>query len=233
MIFFDNVSLEEVASVKVKDIIVGPIQYDPVSRPRAINAGAKLIRNRAASRTVTVTFSIQDDNLFSRQISVMRISKWAKTDREYKLVLPGYPDHYLMALCTEKPRPSFLEWWESELRLTFTCFDNPYWNSRTEKSAACGTDFFVAGDAPPLMRIERTVSGSSVSDQSYALDGRTITFSTIPTGNLVIDLNEQTAQIGGISIMQNYNVNSRFLIPRPGDQKITGTGTIKYRERWQ
>jgi hypothetical protein len=83
------------------------------------------------------------------------------------------------------------------------------------------------------MRIERTVSGSAASNQSYALDGRTMTFSSIPAGNMVIDLDNQTAYVGSSDIMQYYNVNSKFLIPRTGVQTISGTGTVKYRERWQ
>jgi phage-related protein len=163
----------------------------------------------------------------------MALSQWAKNDKEYRLELPNHPEFYLMAICTDKPSPSLREWWESKLRLVFTCFENPYWNARWEKSVACGSQFIVLGDAPPLMRIERTVSGSAVSDQSYGLDGRTITFSTIQVGDMVIDLNSQTASVGNNSIMQYYNVNSQFLIPRVGTQTITGTGTVKYRERWQ
>jgi uncharacterized membrane protein len=53
----------------------------------------------------------------------------------------------------------------------------------------------------------------------------------------VIDLDNQTAWSKNGStitgLMQYYNVNSRFLIPRTGSVKITGTGTVKYRERWQ
>ncbi|MBQ1778322.1 MAG: hypothetical protein IIZ93_09230, partial [Acidaminococcaceae bacterium] len=88
------------------------------------------------------------------------------------------------------------------------------------------------GDAPPLMRIERTLA-SSASSQSYGLNGNTITFSTIPAGDMVIDLDKQTAVVGSSSIMQYYNVNSKFLVPKVGTQTVTGTGTVKYRERWQ
>jgi phage-related protein len=167
----------------------------------------------------------------------MALSQWAKDDKEYKLELPGHPEHYLMAVCTEKPSPSLRQWWENGLRLVFTCYDNPYWNAKAEKSVACGTAAFILGDAPPLMRIERTVSGSAASNQSYGLDGRTITFSTIPVGTMTIDLEKQLASsVNGSTVtdlMQYYNVNSKFLIPRTGSVTISGTGTVKYRERWQ
>ena len=233
MIVYDGESLNSVANVMIEDVRVDAIDYSAVTRPRAINAGSVYVRNKGGTRTVTVTFALLDDNAVNRQQSIMAITQWAKNDKEYRLEVPGHPEHYLMAVCTERPDPSLRQWWESKLRLVFTCFDNPFWNSKAEKSVACGSDFFVLGDAPPLMRIERTVSGSAASNQSYGLNGNTITFSTIPVGDVVIDLDKQTAVSGTTDIMQYYNVNSKFLVPKTGAQKVTGTGTVKYRERWQ
>lgn len=233
MIIYNGISIDSVAKVKIEDVKVNPIQIDDVTRVRAMSPGSDFVRSRAGTRTIAITFAIPDDDRTHRQASLLAISQWAKTDKEYKLELPGHPEHYLMAVCTGKPEPSLRMWWESKLRLVFTCFDNPFWNARNEKSVACGTQFTVLGDAEPLMRIERTVSGSAASNQSYALDGRTMTFSSIPVGNMVIDLNRQTAAVGNTSIMQYYNVNSKFIIPRTGTQTITGTGTVKYRERWE
>lgn len=232
MIGFDGISLDSVAGVKIKDVQVFPIEYDEVTRPRAIRAGSDFVRSRAGTRKVQITFGLLDDNMNTRQAALLAISQWAKNDKEYQLELPGHPDHYLMALCTDKPEPSLRQWWESKLRLVFTCIENPFWNAKNEKSVACGTQFNALGDAPPLMRIERTL-GSAASNQSYALDGRTMTFTSIPAGNMVIDLDNQTAYVGSTNIMQYYNVNSKFLIPRIGVQTISGTGTVKYRERWQ
>ena len=213
MIIYDGVSLNSIANVKVEDIRVSPIQYDEVTRPRAIRAGSTFIRSRAATRTVAITFALLDDNKINRQASLDAITRWAKNDKEYRLDLPGHPDYYLIATCTGRPEPSLRQWWEGKLRLVFTCYENPFWNSKAEHSVACGTAFNVMGDAPPLMRIERTLE-SGVSDQLYTLDNVGMAFSTIPAGSMVIDLNKQTAQVGTTSIMQYYNGARRF--PGPG-----------------
>lgn len=232
MIIFDGVDIRRVADVQIEDVRVSPIDFNPTTRTRPVAPGSFFVRNRCGTRTVAVTFAIQSDDINQRQASLLAVSAWAKSDAEYKLELPGHPDHYLMAVCTGKPEPSTRQWWEAKLRLVFTCFENPFWNDRIEKSIACGTAFRVLGDAPPLMRIERTLS-SAASNQSYGLNGNTITFSSIPAGNLVIDLDKQTAVVGNSSIMGNYNVNSRFLVPTTGVQTVTGSGTVKWRERWQ
>ena len=232
MIIFDGVDVQSVASIQIEDIRVSSIQISSVARQRAISAGADFVRNMFGTRTVAVTFALLQEDRAARQASLKAVCAWAKSDKEYKLEIPGHPDHYLMAICTSKPDPSLRQWWESKLRLVFTCFDNPFWTDKYEKSVACGTAFNVLGDAQPLMRIERTLN-SSASNQSYGLNGNTITFSTIPSGNMVIDLNRQTAAVGNTSIMQYYNVNSRWLVPKTGSQTVTGTGTVKYRERWE
>ena len=54
----------------------------------------------------------------------------------------------------------------------------------------------------------------------------------IPAGDMVIDLNKQTAAVGTTSIMSNYSFSSKFIIPHAGNMTITGTGTVKWRERW-
>ena len=81
------------------------------------------------------------------------------------------------------------------------------------------------------MRIIRTLAAAS-SNQSYTDGTDTMTFSTIPAGELEIDLNKQTAQVDGASIMQNYALTSTFIIPKLGVSTITGTGTVKWVERW-
>lgn len=232
MIVFNGVALESVANVKIEDIRVTPIKLQPVTRPRAIRYGSEFVRMGGGERTITITFALLDMDAINRHSALMGISKWAKTDAEYKLELPIEPTKFLQCVCTAKPEPSTRQWWESKLRLVFTCYDNPYWTSKGEKSVNCGTQFTVLGDAPPLMRIERTLS-SSASNQTYSNSAQSMTFSTIPSGDMVIDLNRQTASVGNTSIMEYYAPSGSFIIPQIGTQTISGTGTVKYRERWE
>ena len=231
MITFNGVTLESIAPVKIEDIRVSPISYSPVTRDRAFRGGSDFVRMRDGTRTVTVSFALLEDNLEVRQQYLNAISQWARSDAEYKLLLPHVPNRYLMCVCTQKPEPSTRQWWESKLKLVFTCYNDPYWNSLFEKSVACGTAFVALGDAPPHMRIEAS-RGSAGSHQTYSNGSQSMTFSTIPSGNMVIDLDNQTAYVGSTSFMQYYAYTSRFIIPKLGSQTITGTGTVKYRERW-
>jgi len=234
MIYFDSVALESVAPVKVDDIHVSPIPLSPVTRQRGIQFGADYVRMNGSARTVNITFAILEMNRDARRHYLDAITNWAKVGEKKWLQLPNYDGRHLEAVCTALPEPSLRMWWESKLRLVFTCFDNPFWTANDEKSAACGSAFFVGGNAHdgPLMRIERTLS-SAASNQAYSDGTDTMTFSSIPAGNMVIDLNKQTAAVGGVTFMQNYTFGSHFIQPKNGTQTITGTGTIKYRERWE
>ena len=232
MIVYNGISIDGVAPVMIEDIRVAPIRYNPVVRPRAIRFGSEFVRMGGGERTITITFALLEKNSIARHEYMMQLSQWARTDGEYMLELPQDPLRFLQCVCTGKPEPSTRAWWENKLRLTFTCYENPFWTSKREKSVACGTAFCVIGDAPPLMRIENN-SVSGLSNTTFSNGIQSMTFSTIPTGEMVIDLNAQTAQVGNNSIMQYYQQNGDFLVPRCGTQTITGVGTVKYRERWE
>lgn len=232
MIVYNGIDIGSVAPVMIEDIKVSPIRLSPVARPRAVRWGSEFVRMGGGERSITITLAMLERDSISRHESFINLYQWARSDAEYIMEFPNDPIRCLKCVCTSKPEPSTRAWWENKLRLVFTCYDNPYWTSKYEKSVACGTAFTVLGDAVPLMRIERTLS-SSASNQSYGNGTQAMTFSTIPAGNMVIDLNRQTAQVGSASIMQYYQASGSFIIPKTGTQTITGTGTVKYRERWE
>ena len=236
MIVYNGVSIDSVAPVMIEDIRVAPIRYNPVSRPRAIRFGSEWVRMGGGDRIITISLAVLVKSISERHEAFMALSKWAKTDSEYVLELPQDPLRFLQCVCTNKPEPSTRAWWENKLKLTFTCVSNPYWTSKQEKSVACGTAFYALGDAPPLMQIRDTLRYWTGS-KSYTDGTNTMTFSDIPPGNLVIDVNRQTAVCGSTNIMQYYQPAGSFIIPKHGSNIITETttftGKVYYRERWE
>lgn len=230
MILFNGMSMTSVADVKIVDIMVSPISRDITARPRPIAAGSHFVRAKDGTRTVDITFALLNDDRDLRQASLLALTEWARSDAPGALHLPGHLNRHLLAICTDFPEPSYRQWWESKLRFVFTCYE-PYWLSDSEKSESCGTAFTALGDVPPLMCITRTLDADA-SSQTYSNGTQTMAFSTIPTGNMVIDLNQQTAAVNGTSIMQYYSFASQWIQPKLGSQTISGTGTVRWRERW-
>ena len=230
MIIFNGVDLEEIAPVKIEDIRVTPMNVQPVERQN-VGIGQNFIRMTGGQRTITVTFALPNDNKDERFELLEAIKEWARPWEECPLILPMYPGKHFDCRCTKYPEPSYRQWWESKLRLVFTTFENPYLTSNEELRAGLNEQLVIGGTAPPLIRIERRLS-SRVANQTYACNGQSMFFSQIPAGQLKIDLNKQTAEVSGSTIMQYFGKTSQFIEPVNGNMTITGNGTIIYRERW-
>ena len=232
MIIFNGIDLTETYPVKIEDIVVSPIQLNPVSRPRAIQFGSEFVRMGGSTRTVTLSFALLEIDLATREQTIQDLRDWARTDKEYTLELPQFSNRHLECVCTQFPDHSYRKWWENKLKIVFTCFNNPYWTSNDAVEVPCGTRFSVGGGAQPLMTIERSGT-TKLTNQTYTNGSASMTFTQIPAGSLVIDLNRQTAAIGKSSIMQYYSPTSTWIVPKVGaNQYINGVGTVKYRERW-
>lgn len=228
MIYFRGVPMDKIAPVKITDILVSPMAWTAVTRDRPIAAGADFVRLTGRTRTVSVTFALLTNDIAMRQKQLDALNKWAQSNAPDKLTFT-YHEGYLTGICTAFPEPSTRQWWESKLRFVWTCFD-PYWTSISEKSVNCGTAFFVNGDAPPIMRLEQTLNSSGNVTYSDGTD--TMTFNSVPAGKLVVDLTNQTAVVGNVSVMNKYTFDSSFIVPHTGATTITGTGKVYYRERW-
>lgn len=232
MIKFGTKNLEDIAPVKIEDITVSPIQLNPIARQRAIGYGSQFVRMGGSQRTVTLSFALLESDINERESIMQTIRDWCKIGAEYNLSLPQYENRHLECAVTQMPDYSYRKWWENKLKIVFTCFNNVFWTSDELIEVPCGIPFSIGGSATPLVTIERS-GYTPISNQTFASRTESMTFSTIPAGNLVIDLNNQTAAIGNTSIMQYYQPSSTWIVPKvAANQRITGTGTIKYRERW-
>lgn len=230
MIIFDGIDLEDIAPVRIDDIKISPMNAQAESRQR-IGLGQTFVRMTGGQRTVSITFALLEEDRDERFRLLESIKEWAQPWKECALILPQDETKHFDCRCTGYPEPSYRQWWESKLRLVFTTFENPYWTSNDESRGNTGQQLTIGGTAPPLMRIERRLT-SRVANQTYAANGRSMLFTQIPAGNMIIDLNKQTAEVSGTSIMQYFGKTSRFIEPVVGNMTITGNGTVFYRERW-
>ena len=89
MIYFDSVSLESVAPVKVDDIHVSPVPLSPVTRQRAIRFGADYVRMGGGARTVNITFALLEMNRDTRRKQLDAITNWAQVGQKKWLQLPN------------------------------------------------------------------------------------------------------------------------------------------------
>lgn len=232
MIIFNGVDMTETFPVKIDDIVVSPIQLNAVARQRAIQFGSEFIRMSGGTRKVSVTFALLDIDLAERELFLQDLRNWANIGSEKTLELPQFASRHLECAVTMLPEASYRKWWENKLRIEFTCFNNPFWTSNELIEVQCGNTFSIGGSAQPLMRIEWTGS-TPLTNQTYSNGVASMTFTTIPAGTFVIDLNRQTAAIGNTSVMKYYSPLSTWIVPEIGaNQRINGKGTIKYRERW-
>ena len=230
MIIFNGVDLEEIAPVKIEDIRVNPMSAQAVYNQK-VGIGQDFVRMSNGQRTIVITFALLVEDKNERFRLLESIKEWARPWEECPLILPMYEDKHFDCRCTGYPEPSYRQWWESRLRLVFTTYENPYLTSNDEIRAATNDPLTIGGTAPPLVRIERKLT-SKVANQTYSCNGQSMYFSQIPAGNLKIDLNKQTAEVSGSSIMQYFGKTSRFITPVAGNMTVTGSGTIIYRERW-
>lgn len=233
MIKFGGVDLTDlIPQIRIEDIHVSPIAMNPVARQRPIKFGADFVRMGGGTRTVTLSVALLEMDAAARENALNDLRTWAQIGTQQTLDLPHYDTRHLECAVTGLPDASFRKWWENKLQLVFTCFDNPYWTSNDIVEVACGTLFSIGGTAPPLVTIERN-GVTALTNQVYSDGTAAMTFATIPRGQLIIDLNRQTAAIGATSIMQYYSPLSTWIDPKVGAfQRINGVGAVKYRERW-
>ena len=129
---YNGIWLEEIApDIRIDDITVSAITYNAIASDRPERFGRQFVRNVGSTRSVVISFAIQLDDREERENQLQAVRDWATTNAEHALVLPHYANKHLDAVCTSQFDTSYRKWWQNNLQLTFTCFDNPFCHSLT------------------------------------------------------------------------------------------------------
>ncbi len=237
MIIYNGIDITDVAPVDIADIVVSGVKRNVVSRDRMTHAGAEFVRVTDQTRQVTITLADRTNDEETRLSEIDAINAWAAGDQPGKLVLPYRDGKYLMALCASFVEPSYRQWWETKLKLVFTCYD-PYFYAPAENSVSVSTMgrvFRLTGTAEPLVRIE-TVLTQERQSLSWTVNSKTLELSgTIPAGTVTVDLNAQTIRHsnGTTNLNAMLTLASRFPeIKRSMSVEASRSGTLYWRERY-
>lgn len=233
MIVYRGINITDVAPVEIADIVVGSVKRNAVTSDRPISPGVNFVRITDNIRTVAITIADLTNDEETRLAEIDAINAWAAGDEPGRLVLPYRGGKYLEAVCTQYVEPSYRQWWETKLKLTFTAYD-PYFLDPAENTAALGTAVRFIGSAEPIVRIETTLNADA-SGISWTDGVNTLTLSgTIPAGTITVDLNRQTVKDGnGNSLSNKITLASRFPeIKRTMTISSESGGNIVWRERY-
>lgn len=237
MITYNGISITDVAPVDIADIVVGTVKRSAVTRQRPIRPGAEFVRITDQTRTVNITLADRTNDEETRLDEIDAINAWAASAEPGKLILPYRGGKYLNAICTQYIEPSYRQWWETKLKLTFTCFD-PYFYDPVEKqvdSHIGGATITLTGSAEPTMRITQYLDASSAQSLTWTVNGVTTTISgTIPAGAYTLDVNKQTVtNMEGESVSSLLTLASRFPTFSKSMTVYTNVdSTIFWRERY-
>lgn len=236
MIVYRGIDLQDVAPVDIADIVVGTVKRNAVTNDRPTRPGVEFVRITDTTRTVAITIADLTNDAETRLSEIDAINAWAAGDEPGRLVLPYRGGKYLNAVCTQYIEPSYRQWWETKLKLTFTAYD-PYFCEPAENQAATdstGITVKLSGSAEPLMKISQTIDAQA-SALYWTVNGKTVTISgTIPAGTYTLDLNKQTVTDGtGASFSSMITLASRFPVFARNMEITTGqSGTVRWRERY-
>ena len=81
MIIFNGVDLEDIAPVKFDDILVSPMNVQPVTRQN-VGIGEKFVRMTGGTRTITIKFALLEQDRQERFNFLEAIKELAKPCKE-------------------------------------------------------------------------------------------------------------------------------------------------------
>lgn len=233
---YNNMLLQEaVPGAQVVNVTVQPIPIAFTMLDRVADDGSLPVRRRLDKRQIQVEIELPfSPAVADYATNARKVRVWAESSQESPLVLPDYPGKYLNSVLTAIDNFSLNEWYKP-LKLTFTAFNDPYFNSDAESTGAVGSAIVIQGDAPATPTITHQITAALTNPQWTLVPGYVIQLSgTYTSGTIVIDTKKGYVSKDDVSIMPSLSPASRFYRFPKGGYVITGPagGQIAWRERW-
>lgn len=132
-VYLNRIGLTDIdPTIIIHDVSYNPPEITTHTVDRARYNGSRVMRQRMANSTVTITFSVREYDQVRRQDIMHRITAWAMAGGT--LTTDDRPDQRLHVVCTSAPSiQSSLKWAESQ-EIEFSAFDQPFWEDTVPKT---------------------------------------------------------------------------------------------------
>lgn len=226
-----------VPRANILDIRIGAAGIQNTALARGQKAGSDFFGRRHTTRTIEIEIELPlDRNTYPGNVQLIRA--WADSPQPREMILSAYRDRKIMVSCTNANQFSQKEWWLPVV-LKFEAWD-PYFISLSPRTANIGEEFYIAGDAEPMLYISHDIENdASITNPKWTLDhdkhvGLNREFSG---GKLTINFDNGSIDYNGESVMNSLTITSRispFAKISPGRHIIDGPtgGIVSWYERW-
>lgn len=231
VLMFQSVSLEDVAPVRISNVIVSAPTINTYTEKKTSANGYYFAGRDYGDRIVTVYFYFHQLRPSQKAGYMSSIYEWAHSDAPERLEIQHYAGMYLLATCTGLPEISATDH-NDIMSIEFTAHDPAFYCNEIS-SSACGIPFTVRGSLPAYGYILNT-NASPVTDPEWTLDaGYSIALDgSVSAGEIRVETSPIYVTLDGTQIMDQVTLASRSLELTPGVHTITGTGTVYWQEKY-
>lgn len=211
-VWLNNIGLQDIdPSIIVHDVSyqANPIDAKTFDLPKF--HGSRLMLRRFGVGIVTVAFEIHEYSQIFRQSILERIVAWAMTGGA--LTCDDRPGKRLYVACTGAPAIDSTQKWTNQLSITFTAFDNPFWEDinpiQTELTGTnvSGQIYGIGSAVGPYIEVKAVCSSGTLSSI------------TLNVGSTSIKL-EEIVIISGYPLWIYYDAKHvQHIVRRHGDSE--------------
>lgn len=226
-----------VPRANILDIRIGAAGIQNTTLQRGYKAGSDFIRRRHTTRIIEVEIELPlDRQTYPENVHLIRA--WADKAEPQEMILSAYRDRKIMVSCTNLNEFSQKEWWLPVI-LRFEAWE-PYFVSRSARTAKVGELFTVNGDVEPVVCLTHDLgSSTALSNPKWVLDGgkHVALNRTFSGGKIDINFDNGAVIYNDQSVLEDMTLTSRmspFANITPGQHVISGPtgGVITWYERW-
>lgn len=213
-VWLDKMSLSAVdPTIYIRDIAYEAPVFALTANDKNGRDGQRVTSRHARNTSVSISFEIHEQDTARRQDVCRKVQAWAA--RGGMLTTNDRTGQQLRVICDVPPVISSALKWTQALRVTFTAYEQPYWEDAYPRRASVDSEnnrgtLYAPGNGA-LTRVEATVKNGA---------GSTINALTLKAGGTTFHF-EELALASGETLEIGYDEDGLLYIRAGGESKLS------------